>query len=113
MKYPIIQSDGIPLVLKANGDTGVWYGLGLEQLLDGLTISGATWTVPVGLTKAAEAVPAVAETHEGIVYAANTLAKVSLSGGTAGTKYRCSVAATASDGQVFERALDVLVRESL
>jgi hypothetical protein len=112
MRYPIIQADGVPLALKADGDSA-WYGLGLEHVLDGETIGSATWTVPTGLTKVAEAVSTIDETHEGVVYAAATLTKVRVSGGTADTKYRCSVSLTSTGGQVFERALDILVKSTL
>jgi hypothetical protein len=112
MRYPIIQSDGVPLALKADGDSA-WYGLGLELVLDGETIGSASWTVPAGLTKVTETVSVADETHDDIAYPAATLAKVRLSGGTAGTKYRCSVSVTSSGGQVFERALDILVRSTL
>lgn len=112
MIYPLIQADGVPLMLKAVADSA-WYGLGLEHVLDGETISSATWTVPAGLTKVTETVSVAAETHEGITYPLATLAKVRLSGGTAETKYRCTVAVTTSTGQNLTRALDVLVKAVL
>jgi hypothetical protein len=112
MRYPIIQSDGVPLALKADGDSA-WYGLGLELLLDGETISSATWTAPAGITLVGQTVAASPETHDGILYPANTLTKLRVSGGTADTKYRCSVSVTSSGGQVFERALDILVKGTL
>jgi hypothetical protein len=112
MRFPIIQADGVPLMLKADGDSA-WYGLGLELVLDGETIAAAPWTVPTGLTKVTETVSVADETHEDVSYPAATLAKVRLSGGTAGTKYRCSVVVTSSGGQVFERSLDIIVRATL
>jgi hypothetical protein len=112
MKYPIIQSDDIPLVLKAVGDSA-WYGLGLDLVLDGETIASATWTVPTGITLVGQTVAGAEETHEGLVYPASTLTKLRVSGGSADTKYRCSVAITTSGGQQFARSLDFLVRATL
>ena len=60
-------------------------GTGDSGRLQSETISTTAWTVPTGVTKDSDAKTAV--TIRGVTYAANTVATIVLSSGTAGTDY--------------------------
>ena len=60
-------------------------GTGDSGRLQSETISTSDWTVPTGVTEDSEVQTGV--TIRGTVYAANTVATITLSSGTAGTDY--------------------------
>jgi hypothetical protein len=60
-------------------------GTGDSGRLQSETISTTVWTLPTGITNVADVKTAV--TIRGTVYAANTVATITVSGGTAGTDY--------------------------
>lgn len=66
--------------------------------LDGDTIATSTWTVASGLTKDSDS-------HT------DTVAKVWLSGGTAGTSYTITNRITTVAGRTDDRTRNILVRE--
>ena len=68
-----------------------WWEVDLETFLDGDTLAAATWTVPSGITKVAES-------------NTTTLARVKLSGGTAGTTYTLTLDLTTAGGQSVKLA---------
>ena len=74
---------------------------GTNYLSTGVTISNSTWTVPTGITK--ESVDATNFD--------DTTATIQVSGGTAGTTYRCVNAITMSDGDIDNRSIFVHVEE--
>lgn len=75
-----------------------WWSLDLASFLNGDTLATATWTLPTGLTKAAET-------------NTTTVAKVKISGGTAGESYACVLDVTTTDGQTFQRTITLKVKE--
>lgn len=73
--------------------TGINTGAAADEgELQGETITGATWTIPDGLTKVSDTHGAV--TINGVAYAANTVTTVWLSGGTDGEFYEITVVIT-------------------
>lgn len=77
--------------------------------LQGATISTATWTPPAGITKDSDNKDAVE--IGGITYAANTVATVVLSGGTAGTTYTLLCRIVTSDGRTQDQSLKIQVED--
>jgi hypothetical protein len=77
--------------------------------LQGATISTATWTVPAGITKDSDNTNAI--TISGVDYAANTVATIWLSGGTADTDYDLLCRITTSDSRTLDKTITIPVRE--
>ena len=65
-------------------------------LESGETLSDAVWTVASGITKDSDEL-------------GESLTKIWLSGGTAGTTYTIACKVTTTDGRVCERSFDVIV----
>lgn len=83
---------------KDPGDA-VPYSMGWEHLLEeGETITGATWTIPDGITKVTDS-----------IVDTDTVAK--LSGGEADVDYPITCSITTSGGNVLERTRMLKVRE--
>lgn len=88
------------------------YGVAFEDWLPaGGTLSTGSWTVPGGITKVSESLNLAPLTVGDRTYAANTVALVRLSGGTAGTDYTCTVHITTNTGDEDERSIIVKVRD--
>jgi hypothetical protein len=81
-------------------DTGV---------LQSATISTSTWIVPAGITVDSDNLDAI--TIQGVVFAANTVATVWLSGGTAGEDYDIVNRITTSDLRTLDQTFTIPVRE--
>jgi hypothetical protein len=77
--------------------------------LKGATISTATWTVATGITKDSDNTNAV--TIDGVSYAANTVATIWLSSGTADTDYDLLCRITTSDSRTLDKTITIPVRE--
>jgi len=71
--------------------------------LQGATISTSTWTVETGLTEDSSNTSSV--TIQGITYAINTAAAITLSGGTADTEYTLTNRITTSDGRTLDKSV--------
>lgn len=69
-----------------------------EWLPDGVTISTSAWTVPAGITKISDD-------------KTDTITKIVLDGGTAGTSYSILNHIVASDSQEKDKVFVVAVRE--
>lgn len=68
-------------------------------LVDGDTLTAATWTVPTGITQATPA-PSVAANK----------ATIWLSGGTVGTSYLITCHGTTAQGREDDRSITILVK---
>lgn len=77
--------------------------------LQGATISTSAWTPPSGITEDSENKDAV--DIGGVSFAANTVATVVMSGGTAGTTYTLLNRITTSDGRTQDQSLKIQVEE--
>lgn len=75
-----------------------WSQALLVEGVAGDTISTATWTVPVGLTKGAES-------------STTTRTTVWLSGGTASTSYRVACRVVTAQGRTYERSFTLQVED--
>lgn len=88
------------------------YGLCFDEYMQtGDTIATAAWTVPAGLTKVSDALNVAPMVVRGVERAANTVALVRLSGGTAGTNYLVTCRITTQSGDVDDRSFTVRVKE--
>jgi hypothetical protein len=76
--------------------------------LQGATISTSTWTVPDGITKNSDNKNSV--TLRGVTYAANTVATIELTGGTANTDYDILNRIVTSDGRTLDKTNTLMVR---
>lgn len=76
------------------------FGIDWSDLLEdeGVTISTSTWNVESGITVDSDS-------------SSSTATTIVLSGGTAGTIYKCTNVITTSGVPVFERSFNVLVLE--
>jgi hypothetical protein len=79
-------------------DYGVNWGVPFNSWLGEETIASVAWTVAAGLT-------------QGAASNSDTVAKVRLSGGTAGETYAVTCRVTTSGGQIDERTFRIVVRE--
>ena len=71
--------------------------------LQGVDIDTATWTVPDGITKDSDNIDAV--TINGVEYAANRVATIWLSGGTANKNYDCHCVIVTDEGAASRTCL--------
>ena len=78
--------------------------------LKSATISTSTWTVPTGITKDSDVKTAV--TVQGVTYAANTVATIWLSSGTAGTDYEVVNRIVTSDSRTLDHTIIIKCRET-
>lgn len=74
------------------------FGIRWAEWLDGDTIQSAAWTVPAGLTNAAES------------YSSDT-AYIWLSGGTAGSTYPVQCRISTVGGRIDDRTIQIIVKE--
>ena len=77
--------------------------------LQGETISASDWTVQTGITEDSANTNAV--TIQGVVYGANTVATIWLSGGTAGTDYTIVNDIDTSGSRTLEHTIIIMVRD--
>jgi hypothetical protein len=98
MRYSDDDANPLSLGYKDPSDE-VWKTVDWsEWLASGETIASVAWTVPTGLTQAAAS-------------NTSTLAKIKLSGGTAGVTYRVACKVTTSLPQVCERSFLVTCKD--
>ena len=76
--------------------------------LQGATISTVAWTVPTGITEVTHNQQSV--TIHGVVYAANTVCTIWLSGGIDGVDYELNCRITTSDSRTLDKAITISVR---
>ena len=96
-------------VIKKDPDAVLTYGVAWKDWLNGRTLASAAWIVPDGLTKGAESVNATPMTDDnGVSHPANTVATVSLSGGTHGQSYTVTCRITTTDGEVDDRSIVIV-----
>jgi len=76
--------------------------------LQGATISTVAWTVPTGITEVTHNQQSV--TIHGVVYAANTVCTIWLSGGADGIDYELNCRITTSDSRTLDKAITISVR---
>lgn len=94
------NSSPFPWIEKSPGatlDYGFEWNAAGDSWLAGDSISSATWTVPAGLTKAAEAVT-------------GSVTTVWLAGGTSGAKYQVSCTIVTGAGRQETRTFEIRVR---
>jgi hypothetical protein len=77
--------------------------------LQSATISTSNWTVPVGITEDSNTLAAF--TSQGVTFAINTVARITLSGGTVGTDYDLANRITTSDGRTLDKTITIRVRQ--
>ena len=78
-------------------------------VLQSATISTSNWTLDAGITE--DSTSLAAFTVRGITYGLNTVARITLSGGTAGTDYAVLNRITTSDGRTLDHTITIMVRE--
>jgi hypothetical protein len=81
-------------------DTGV---------LQSATISTSNWTLDSGITE--DSTSLASFTVKGVTFAINTVARITLSGGTAGTDYDVVNRITTSDGRTLDHTITIMCRE--
>lgn len=87
-------------------------GLHWEDVIErGDTLASAIWSVPDGLTKISEEINSAPMTDAGVIYAANEVALVKLSGGTVGMDYVITCEVTTGAGDIDQRSITVAVRD--
>jgi hypothetical protein len=77
--------------------------------LQSATISSSAWTVPSGITKEADDTDAVS--IQGVTYGVDTVANISLSGGTAGSEYDLVNRVVTSDARTLDKTITIKVEE--
>lgn len=105
------KSDGVGPWIEKDPEAVLDYHLPWAAWLDGDTLSSVTWTVPAGLTKDSQSINASSVTIDGTTHAANTVATVWLSGGTAGNDYTVECKVVTAGGRTDERSFRVRVVE--
>lgn len=103
------QVDGAGPWIEKDADAVLDYHL--PCWIENDTIATVTWTVQSGLTKASQSVNSGTVVIDGTSYAANTVATVWLSGGTAGTEYTVACRITTTGGRTDERTFRVKVTQ--
>lgn len=98
-------------IIQKDPDATLTYGMAWADWLDGDTLSTAVWTVPAGITKGTASINAAPIDVDGVSQAANTVALVSLSGGTAGIDYTVTCRVTTAAGDIDDRSIVVACRE--
>jgi len=78
--------------------------------LQGATISTTAWAVDSGITEDSNNTAAV--TIKGVSYGTNTVATIWLSGGTAGSYYRCRNRITTSDSRTLDKSIFITISEA-
>jgi len=77
--------------------------------LQGATISSVTWTIPDGITRLADNKSAV--NIHGVLYGANTVCSIKLTGGTDQMNYDIICSVVMSDGREKDKTIRVPVRQ--
>lgn len=77
--------------------------------LQGASISTVSWTVPTGITKESDNKSAV--TVGGVLYSADTVCTVWLSGGTDNENYLLTCRITTDDGRTLDQSVLIPCRE--
>ena len=79
--------------------------------LQGATISTSSWSVPAGITNDADGKASI--TIKGVTYAVDTVANITLSGGTSGETYACVNTITTSDSRTLEKTIYIVVQDNV
>lgn len=103
-----------PDIVKAPGDDQT-YACNFTDVLSGRTLSGSpTVSAETGLTVGSPALNSgtYVDDYTGETVAANTAVQYACSGGTAGSTYKVTITATASDGATIVGYQHIKVRAS-
>lgn len=77
--------------------------------LQGATISTSNWTVPAGITEDSSDTNTIV--IQGTTYSANTVATITVSGGTVELDYTLTNVITTSDGRTLSKSITIPIRQ--
>lgn len=103
----------LPIITK-DPDATLDYCVVWSDWLAGDTLASVAWDVPTGLTTGATSINTTGGvTIDGVLYGANTVATIWLSGGHAGQVYtvRCRATTANSTPRIDDRSFRVVVAE--